>query len=69
MITLGKITTNYKTLEMGFRDQDGKKVVLRGMLKGAPRTISAKRMERIFKHGEVEYVTECLITTQKDSEG
>jgi hypothetical protein len=69
MITLGKITTNYQTLEMGFRDQDGKKVVLRGMLTGAPRTISTKRMERIFRHGEVTYATKCLITTQKDSEG
>jgi hypothetical protein len=39
MITLGKITTNYQTLEMGFIDQDGKKVVLRGMSTGAPRTI------------------------------
>jgi hypothetical protein len=37
MITLGKITTNYQTLEMGFRDQDGKKFVLRGMSTGAPR--------------------------------
>jgi hypothetical protein len=25
MITLGKITTNYQTLEMGFRDIDGKR--------------------------------------------
>jgi hypothetical protein len=24
-------------------------------------------MERIFRHGEVAYATECLITTQKDS--
>ena len=32
MITLEKVTTNYQTLEMGFRDQDTKKVVLRGML-------------------------------------
>jgi hypothetical protein len=39
MITLRKITTNYQTLEMGFRDQDMKKVVLRGMLTGAPRTV------------------------------
>jgi hypothetical protein len=69
MITLGKITTNYQTLEMGFRDQDGKKVVLRGMSTGAPRTVSSKRMERIFRHGEVTYVAECLITTQKDLEG
>ena len=54
---------------MGFIDQDGKKVVLRGMSKGAPRKISAKRMESIFIHGEVSYAAECLITTQKDLEG
>jgi hypothetical protein len=69
MITLGKITTNYQTLEMGFRDQDRKKVFLRGMSTGAPRTVSAKRMERIFRHGEVAYAVEFLINTQKDSEG
>jgi hypothetical protein len=69
MITLGEITTNYQTLEIGFRDSDGKRVVLRGMSTGAPRTVSTKRMERIFIHGEVAYVAECLITTQKDSEG
>jgi hypothetical protein len=57
MFTLGKITTNYQTLEMGLRDQDGKKVVLRGMSIGAPKTVSSKRMERIFRHGEVAYAT------------
>jgi hypothetical protein len=31
LINLGKITTNYQTLEMGFKDSDGKRVVLRGM--------------------------------------
>jgi hypothetical protein len=69
LITLGKITTNYQTLEMGFRDSDGKRIVLRSMSTGAPRTISAKRMERIFRHGEVAYAAECLITSQKDLEG
>jgi hypothetical protein len=69
MITLGKITTNYQTLEMGFRDSDGKRVVLRGMSTGAPRTVLTKSMERIFRHGEVAYATKCLITTRKDSEG
>jgi hypothetical protein len=51
MITLGKITTNYQTLEMGFKDHDGKKFVLRGMSTGAPMIVSTKRMERIFRHG------------------
>jgi hypothetical protein len=69
LITLGKITTNYQTLEMGFKDCEGKRIVLRGMSTGAPRTISSKRMERIFMHGEVIYVAECLITTQRDSYG
>jgi hypothetical protein len=69
LITLGKITTNYQTLEMGFRDSEGKSIVLRGMLIGAPMIVSAKRMERIFRHGEVAYAAECLITTQKDSDG
>ena len=28
---LGPITTNYKTMEMSFTDESGRKVVLRGM--------------------------------------
>jgi hypothetical protein len=44
LITLGKITSNYQTLEMGFRDSDRKKIVLRGMSTWAHRTVSAKRM-------------------------
>ena len=53
----------------GFKDSDGKRIVLRGMSTGAPRIVSAKRMERIFRHGEVAFAAECLITTRKDSEG
>jgi hypothetical protein len=34
---------------------------------GVPRIVSAKRMERILRHGEIAYVTKFLITTQKDS--
>jgi hypothetical protein len=67
LITLEKISTNYQTLEMGLRDSEGKKVVLRGMSKGEPRTMSMKRMERIFRHGEVAYASECIITMWRDS--
>jgi hypothetical protein len=69
LITLGKISTNYQTLKMGFRDNEGKRIVLRGMSTGAPTTVSAKRMESIFRHGEVAYATDYLITTQRDSDG
>jgi hypothetical protein len=65
LITLGKISTNYQTLEMGFKDNGGKKTVLRGMSTGAPRTVSTKRMERIFRHGEAANAAECVITTRK----
>ena len=36
-------------------------------MKDAPRIISAKRMEGIFRHGDVTYVVECLVTTEKPS--
>jgi hypothetical protein len=40
---------------MGFINNDGKRVVLRGMSTTLVRTVSVKRMERIFRHGEVAY--------------
>jgi hypothetical protein len=64
-----EIHHNYQTLTMSFKDSDRKMVVLRGMSTGAPRTVSTKRMERIFRHGDVAFAAECLITTRKDSEG
>ena len=47
--TLGPITTNYKTMEMYFTEENGKKVVLRGMTGNTHRVVTAKRMEAIFK--------------------
>jgi hypothetical protein len=44
LITLGKISTNYQTLDMGFKNSEGKKIVLRGMSSGEPRIVSTKRM-------------------------
>jgi hypothetical protein len=69
LYSLGEIGFNYQTLTMSFKDASGSRVVLRGMSTGAPRAVSTKRMERIFRHGDVAYTTECLITTRKDSEG
>jgi hypothetical protein len=69
LYSLGEIGFNYQTLTMSFRDASGSRVVLRGMSTGAPRAVSTKRMEWIFRHGDVAYAAECLITTRKDSEG
>ena len=63
LYSLGEIGFNYQTLTMSFRDTSGSRVVLRGMSTGAPWTVSAKRMEQIFHHGDVAYAVECWITT------
>ena len=47
--TLGPITTNYKTMEMSFTEETGKKVVLRGMTGNRPRLVIEKCMEAIFR--------------------
>jgi hypothetical protein len=63
LYSLGEIGFNYQMLTMSFRDASGSRVVLRGMSTGAPRAVSTKRMEQIFRHGDVAYAAECLITT------
>jgi hypothetical protein len=42
--TLGPITTNYKTMEMSFTEESGRKVVLRGMTGNSTKVVMTKRM-------------------------
>jgi hypothetical protein len=56
LITLGNISTNYQTLEMGFRDSEGKKIVLRGMSIGPLRTINLF-LDRDFNKLEIPLVS------------
>jgi hypothetical protein len=67
--TLGPITTNYKTMEMSFNEENGKKVILRGMTSNTPRVVTAKRMEAIFRREDIVYVAECRISVQVDQKG
>jgi hypothetical protein len=53
--TLGPITTNYKTMEMYFVGEGGRKVVLRGMTGNSAGVVTAKRMEAIFRREEIVY--------------
>ncbi|XP_057855150.1 uncharacterized protein LOC131064868 [Cryptomeria japonica] len=52
MEILDEYTQSFKRLEFSFKIDD-KKVVLRGMSNGGSKIISAKRMEAIFRHGDV----------------
>jgi hypothetical protein len=47
--TLGPITINYKTMEISFVEEGGRKVVLRGMTGNSARVVTTKRMEAIFR--------------------
>ena len=66
--SLGKYLQNFQTMELKFRAAGGRKVVLRGMANGTPKMISAKHLERIFRHGDVAWITKCLITSKESSD-
>jgi hypothetical protein len=55
--TLGPITTNYKTMEMSFTKENGKKVVLRVMTGNTPRVVTTKCMDAIFRREDIVYAT------------
>jgi hypothetical protein len=63
LYSLGEIGLNYQMLTMSFKDASGSRVVLKGMSTEAPLAVSTKRMEQIFRHSDVAYAAECLITT------
>jgi hypothetical protein len=67
--TLGPITTNYKTMEMSFTEEGGRKLVLRGMTWNVAKVVTAKRMEAIFRRDERVYVAECRVVTRMDEQG
>jgi hypothetical protein len=66
---LGRTTTNYKTMEMSFTEENGKKVVLRGMTGNRPRVVTSKRVEAIFKREDIVYGTKCRILVWVDKKG
>jgi hypothetical protein len=67
LYSLGDICMNYRDMRMGFQDKGGKRVILRGMLTGSPGIMSNQHMEALFRHEEVDFATECLITMENPS--
>lgn len=58
--SLREISINLQTMELKFQS-DGKRIVLRGMSNGGPRVVSFKRMARLIRHDQAEWVAECMI--------
>jgi hypothetical protein len=69
LYSLGDINMNYKIMRMEFRDEEGRRVVLRGMTIDPPRIVSTKKMEVVLRHRNTTWATKCLITTKKTTEG
>jgi hypothetical protein len=67
--TLEPITTNYKTMEMSFSEESGRKVLLRGMSGNTTRVVTTKRMEAIFRREEIVYAAKCKISAHVDKKG
>ena len=59
LITLGKVTTDWNTLEMEWDDEKtGRHEKIRGQHTYPPQTVSAHRMEAVFRKGDVEWAME-----------
>jgi hypothetical protein len=67
--TLGPINTNYKTMEMSFNEESGKKVILIGMTGNTPRVVTKKHKEAIFRREDIVYAVEYRISVQVDKKG
>jgi hypothetical protein len=54
---------------MCFTQENGKKVVLRGMTGNTPRVVIVKCMEAIFRREDIVYVVESKILVRVDKKG
>jgi hypothetical protein len=55
-------------MEMSFNYEEGRRVTLKGMTENTSRVVSAKRMEVVFRHGDMAYAAKCLVVTQTTQE-
>jgi hypothetical protein len=65
LYSIGRYTTDQRTMEMEFTGPDGKKVFLRSMDQYPPKIVSSHSMEVVMRHGDIEWVVECFISDQE----
>lgn len=66
--SLGDVNINFQKLEISF-EQNGERVLLQGLSNGSPRVVLAKKMEKILRHNQVEWVAQCLILDKTTPKG
>ena len=62
---VGEHTVNYRVPEIRFKNSEGKPILLRGMHTYLNQVVSSHGMRTILRHGDIEWVVECLITSPK----
>jgi hypothetical protein len=62
LYSIGKYTTDQRTMEMEFIGPNGKKVVLWAMHQYLPKIVSSHSMEVVMWHGYLEWEFECYIS-------
>jgi hypothetical protein len=67
--TLGPITTNYKTMEMSFNSEEGKRVTLEGNDREAPRVVTTNECMQFLGMGRWPMQQSVLLWTQNTHEG
>ena len=67
MYYIGKHTIDYYVPEMRFQDVGGKEVVLMGFNTYPKQVISSHSMRSLLRHGDIEWVFECLVSTKGTS--
>jgi hypothetical protein len=63
--SIGRYTTDQRTMQMEFTGPNGKKVVLRAMHKYLQNIVSSHNMEEIMRHGDIEWDIECFISNKE----
>ena len=56
---------NYQVPKMRFKNLKGKPILLRGMHTYPNQVVSSYSMRSILRHGDIEWVAECLIASYK----
>ena len=56
---------SYQVPKMRFKNSEGKPILLRGMHTYPNQVVSSHSMRSILRHGDIEWVVECLIIYYK----
>ena len=64
--SLERYVQDFRQMQLEFM-VNGKKIILKAMENGGPRVVLARKMEALFRHGNVDWATQFFISSKLDS--